>query len=361
MEDALLENRNFDQQDFEANDIKPDEYQLRAGVRIILGALCGLAISGAGLYLGIFGVLPTLLIFVSLIIGMLVYGLWGLPAGCAMLVGACAGTFLSGGTLLAAEMLLGFVMPCAVCMAAIERRTPFFKTMKIAVIAQGAGYLSALALLALICGGDLGGVFGTMFRDSIMSLDENMLTSMLDMYSGMFAMFGLEIIESTPAETLLAISAYLEQAIKIIMPYLIVFETVINALFGTLIACCLRTRRGIEGASYEPISKWRLPARVTIGIIVLLIAGFILSKTSGSRGEIVLITMLGVTYIACCIQTLASLYDKMTIMQMRMWLRVLLLVLTVLCANFYVMLYGALSALIGSHGLIRQLRNKSDE
>lgn len=323
--------------------------------KILIGLFAGFIVSGGLALIPFLGSLSALFLAVSLLTGLIVYGFGNLwSAGCFMLVTEVM-SFIIWGPVGAGLELLAINLPYAYIMSCMQRGKQFFKTLVHGFAAQILGLLAAIGLLALIYGTNLGDLAAQFVASFFTSLPVELRDSLANLYTGMYETVGVTLRVSGTDEILSLIAQIIGEAVKGGTTVFIVVISSVNALPGVLAAAYIRWRRNIPSAEYEAISGWRMPVKVIAGLIVLIVTGLILSRVNVS-GEMVLVTVITAAIIACIIQYLASTYDKLSMTPMRTGGKITFMIVSCLLALTLVIFYGALSMLIGSHGLITEIR-----
>lgn len=324
-------------------------------LKILIGLTAGFAISGMAAFVPVLNMLSGLFIIVALLLGLLTFGfgdLWA--AGSFMLANEVLG-FVSGGPLLASLYLIAINLPFAFIIGSMLRGEAFFKTLIRGLIAQALGLMAAIGLLLIIYGPNLGDLAAEFMANGFAMLPAEIRDSFANTYISMYQALGLELSITETDEIIQLFCAFTGELVKTSATSAIVLLSVINALPGTLIAAYIRTRRNVPGAHYEPVSGWRIPVKVSIGLVVLIIFSLILSKVN-VNGDLVLATIVTAAICACNIQFYASTYDHLSLSPMRTGGKIALIVISSLLAGSFVVLYGALSMIIGSHGIVRHFK-----
>jgi len=334
---------------------KPARRGLSPAIKVLIGTAGGACISGLLLYFGVIGIPLTFLMFEALVVGGIVYGYGDLYGAAAMALVAETGITAIAGPIGGVLMLTLFTLPYAALVYACQKRLPFFRILEVSMASLGAGVVVSLLIVVKTFGSDIGKLISDLMNASFSALDADSQKGIAELYASFYAAVGYTLDTSNPAALLSSIASSMENMVKVSMPFMLVALVVENAALGSLITCFIRVKRGIEGAEYQPVSKWRLPAKITIGVLLLLAVGFTLSKTAGTQGQVVWVTAVGVAYIACLVQTIASLYDKLSLVGIRFIFRLLWMVLLVFSFDYLPMIYGFFSGIFGRYGLIRQL------
>lgn len=325
--------------------------------KVLIGMLGGAGISGLLLYLGLVGVLPALLVFQAFIVGAVVYGFGDIYGAAAIAVTALIGMYSVNGAFSALLMLVAFVLPYAAYVFMSEKNLPFFKLMGYSMGAMGVGILVCLVIITRSAGSDIGKLLSDTMNESLNALSAETKQSLAELYASFYAVQNITLDTSDPSRLLSEIALQMEDMTKLVMPSLLVGIIIENAALGTLIGGFIRFKRNVPGAGYNPVSHWRLPAKITIGVILFVILGAVLARTQGAQGEVILFTALCTAYIACTVQTIASVYSKLSMIGVRFIFRLMWIVLLVVGLGPFPLLYGSLSALFGSYGLFKQLRS----
>lgn len=333
----------------------PEQRDIKIIFKILIGLFAGFAIAGGLALIPFVGMLCALFMAVSVLIGLLVFGIGDLwSAGCFMLANE-AMSMIIGGPLLASLYLLAVNLPVAFTIGCMKQGTPFYKTLIRSLIAQAAGLIAAVGLLLIIYGPNLGDLATEFMSKFFAQLPVETREALANTYTSMYQVMGLSFTVTETDEVLKAICLIMGEVVKTSATQAIVLLSVINALPGTLISCFIRTRRNVSGASYEAVSGWRIPVKVSIGLIVLIVFSLILSKVN-VNGDLVLMTILIAGICACNVQFYASTYDRLSLSPMRTGGKIALLIISTLLAESFVILYGALSMIIGSHGIVKYFK-----
>lgn len=333
----------------------PERRDLKPIFKILIGVAAGLLVSGGFFIVPVLGVLSGLFLMAALLTGLVAFGFGDvLAAGCFMLANEIT-ALITMGPVGAALYLLAVNLPYAFIVSNIQRGTPFFKTLTGGLAAQALGLVAAVGFLALVYGTNLGDLAAKLTDELFLSLTPEMRDSLAKLLSTMYGAMGYSFTATETDEILKAYSEITGETVKMGATIFIVLLSAVNALPGVLSACYIRTRRKIEGADYEPVSAWRMPVKVTAGILVFMILGFILSRVN-VNGEMVLLTAAAAAIVACDIQFLASCYDRLSMTPMRTGGKITFLIIGFLFAGTLVILYGAMSMLFGSHGLTAEIK-----
>lgn len=333
----------------------PERRDIKVIFKLLIGIAAGFAVAGGLAIIPFVGMLTALFMAFSLLLGLLVYGFGDLWAAACFMLANEVMTFVVGGPLLASLELLAVNLPYAFIIGCMRRGTPFYKTLVRGLAAQALGLLAAVGLLLIIYGPDLGDLMVETMSSFFARLPSETRDALAGTYTSMYRAAGLDLTVEQTDDILNVICLIMGETIKTSTAPAIVLLSVLNALPGVLTASYIQTRRNIPGVTYEPISGWRIPVRVSIGIIVLLIFSFILSKVN-VNGDLFLVTILFAGICACNIQFCASVYDHLSLSPMRTGSKITLIVLTILLAETLVVFYGSLSMIIGSHGITKSFK-----
>ncbi|MBR4234627.1 MAG: DUF2232 domain-containing protein [Clostridia bacterium] len=320
--------------------------------KILTGFALGALASGLGAALPLIGQLTMICVFVTLVMGLLAYAWGDIPGWAAYAAALEAGAYLLGGTLLCGLELLAFILPGACVIAQDRRGAPFFKRLYSALGLQLCGFVLALGLIALIYRENLGDLAGRLLLNGYKSLGADARNTLLQYYTRLYSSLGIRVPEGTADEVFEQIIALLTEYIKLGAAGSLIVFAVLNALPGVLLCSYIRNRRGIPDAAYEPVMKWRMPPQAVLTVIVFTFIGFIMNAAFGQAGTAVLIAILAADSCACSVQYIASVTDRLSHFPSGRGYKVFIFIIVTMFMFNITWLYGLMSMLVGSHGLI---------
>ena len=334
--------------------------------KILLGACAALLSSGLGLALPVVGMLTMLAVFLAVMVGLIVYGYAdALGLGVYLLVYEVCQLVL-GGPLLSAAMLLAVSLPL-VCMALMDlKKLSFFKRLYASLAVELLGMLLALGLIVLIYRQNLGDLMTRALMSSFEGLSQSVKDLLATYYKQLYAAMGLQLKYETGDELLKAVSEISGEYVKTGLPAMLIVLASVNVLPGVKICSNIRVGRFIPGAASEPATNWRMGDQAIIGLILLTVTGIVLNATMGPRGQVVLYTVLTLLVVACAVQTVASLSDRLSRVPMGRGTKIAFILIPMLLFAQIIPYYGVMSMLFGSHGLIsgfikRRRDNRPDD
>lgn len=320
--------------------------------KLLIGFGAGLVASGLAMIEPLIGILfmPTMLLCV--LVGLLVYGLCDSPGLAAYCLAFELASALLGGAVYALAMLLALTLPL-IAMALLDKRgTPFFKRMYLSLGIEVLGLIAALAAIVLIYRQNIGDLAVKLLNDSFASFSDEAKKSLVAFYKTLYTAMGVSLSYETGDELLAAVAAMLGDSVKQGLPAMLAIFAVINVLPGVKLCSVIRIKRNIPGETSEPLSSWRLPEQYITGLLLLLVTGLILYWTIGDGGAAALDTVLTVAMLAGFIQAFASFADRFGRAPMPKGFIIALAIISVLFATRLIPIYGMLSMLVGSRGLI---------
>ncbi len=320
-------------------------------LKLLIGLAAGCLASGLAAVVPGLGLVMTLCMALPLLLGLTVYGSadsLGLAAFVLVYGGA---VFYAGGPVAAVCALLCVVVPLAVMIwLELAQKPAFYDRLFASLAAMLLGMVAALGFLSLIYPGDLADRAGALLLNSFNQLGEAEKQAISGLFKQMYAVLGLDI--GSDAQTIFTnVVDLFKESLKISLPSIMLTLSVLNVFPGVLLCAFLRTKRHLPGASYKPVSQWRMPARYTIGLLVLLLVGIILNFT-GMSGAVVLNTVLGAVSLACLVQYLASITDRLSRMPSGRGGKIVFFIAITLLMATAIPIYGAFSLLFGTQGLV---------
>ena len=346
------ENRNDERDAFEKP--TPQPRKLKLIYKLLIGAGAALLASGLGILLPVVGMLTILVVLLAVMAGLVVYGAADMEGLCAYLVLYEALMLLIGGVMMGAAMLLIVVLPLALMVLLDMKRVPFFKRMYLSLAIELVCMVLALGLIVLVYRENIGDLTVKMLKSSFEQISPGMKDAMVLYYKQLYGIMGMELRYETAEELLTVVAETTGEYVKLALPAMLILLASVNVLPGAKLCSGIRVKRNIPGETSEPLSKWRMGEQMVIGLLLIMVTGLVLQWTIGTRGEVVMYTAIMLGLVACTVQTLASLADHFgrTPAGPRIGIAVLMFLFLLLFQA--IPLYGALSMLIGSHGLITQ-------
>lgn len=298
--------------------------------------------------------MPVVLIPVLLSAAMAV---WFGNAAVFALNGAFLGTMYLGfgfpGFLMG---MVGVLPPIVSILLGMRRREPFFDQMERSVMLAILAMAGAVTVAFVFWGSNLIGQVIRTLEEQIASIPEEFFRTVLA-YSGLDAS-GYSMTELRSLYT--GILGQMEKYYVYFLPGRLLSGAALTSVLGVLWGNWLMARRGDATAqSYISLENWRLPAKVSIGALALLLVSFLMAGSGFSMGGTAFYTVYDLATLAFAIQTAASLCRRMKQGGFRPGARITLTCLIVLLplalnAGFLLCIYGVASALFGSEGLIRK-------
>lgn len=323
---------------------------------IILALLMGVSVSGmvgyflpAAVFLSAFSVVSSMLL-------AFIFGYAGIPSAVVMAVAMLASGYLAGGAVIAGYLFVIGVFPGFVMIFGSIKGYKFFSQVRNALIAEIFSFVLILVAIRAFTGQDFAAFFRTMFDETLSTLPEENKEA--------FAQFLNEMINQQNAgdnaittESVLAFfSEGMEQTLSVLMPFALVLYSVINGSVGVLWMNYLRTKHGEENVKYVPLSGWRLSKQITLGLIIIYIAVLIISKKVGTAGVSAQFIVIAAIVSASYIQASASFLSRFRLLGVTTGKRIAFLALMIFLSGPFFTMYGIMSALFGTKGLLTPKR-----
>lgn len=258
-----------------------------------------------------------------------------------------------GGVSFMLMVALMSVLPLFVLMRWQDR--PFFEQMRLSIALFGVGMLAAVAVLFFSFGGNMiQRIFGQL-PAMVRALPEEYVAPMLESLSSLMGRpltldAFYELYDSMIAEIIPMYQLYLPQSLF--------SGALLSALLCVWLSNRMRARRG-EAApgTYVPLRGWALPASTTGGLLLLLVASWLLDVIGVKGAATVYYAAYGIACVAFSAQTLGSAARRLRLTSLRPGAqRGLLVGIALACAWLpdAALVYGGASAILGSRGAIRQ-------
>ncbi len=318
---------------------------------VILALLLGLCASGAiGALIPSCMYLSALSVLSSLLLAFL-YGFAGMLPVIVMALSMLVSGFVFGSWMIPAYLTIVDIVPGAVMIWGSRKGVKFFYQVRNALIAELIVFVVLLSAIRMITGQDFASFFKAIFDEMIMALSPEEQSA--------FAEYLNQIINPETAfetefntENILAFfSDGMEQTLSIMMPVALILYSFVNGAIGVLWMNWLRYRHGEENVQFVPLRGWRLSKQITLGLLIVFVAVLIVGNKAQEAGVSAKIMVVTAIVCAACIQASASFLSRLSMMGVSAKKRTLFLIVFFLISMVYFPFYGIMSALFGSKGL----------
>lgn len=318
---------------------------------ILLALFFGLSVSGTIGYLFPAGeMLTALSVFSSIIIAVL-YGFGGIMPVIVMTVTMLISGFVFGGWGIPAYLFLIGVLPGFVMVYGSKRGIKFFAQLRNAMIAQLFAFVILLFAMRMITGQDFAAFFRSIWDQMIELMPADVKDAFADILNQLINQQNAKENIISTSDMLEFFSEAMEQTLAVMMPAAVVLYSVLNPSVGVLWMNWLRVRHQEENVKYVPLSGWRLSKQVTLGLIIVYIAVLIIGNRMPEAGASAQIIVLAAIIYAGCIQACASILSRFRLLGMSVGKRICFLILIAIITFVHFPIYGIMSALFGSKGL----------
>ena len=288
---------------------------------------------------------------------------WVPVAVLATAAGVSAG-YLMGGTI-ALILLVASLAPSVMVMLGATGKKPFFEQMNAGVVAFVGGLLAAMLIAYASFGGGMVAKFVDVLRAEYNRMPDAALQPMVDWMNTMLSSAGSSALQSmTVASFRNQISGVLDlmqQTYAQMMPGALLSGARRSGVLGVFWANWTMARRGMaSNESFVGMSGWFMPAKLTLGAVGLWAVGLILMATGRANGATIYITIAQAVGGIFAVQALCALDRRMLRADRPLTRRRVLIVLVAIAALLLrgfgsaLAYVGAASALVGSHGALRQ-------
>lgn len=260
----------------------------------------------------------------------------------------------------------------------MTRKTPFFRQLSAALIVHLLGLLCAIFVAYSRFGADMIAKLMASIQAQYAQMPDYVIAEIIAYFNQ--SMGGMGTGASGGTMTVEAFRSALEGAVILMqqvysenIPGSLLSGAVWSAVLAVLWGNWRMAKRGIATSeSYVGISQWFLPPQVTVGALVLLLAGLVMTMSERGSGSTAWNACTSLASAAFTIQALASIdrrFKRRGVSTAGRKTRVGLLlalfwVLPLLLGQGYgalPQLYGAASALFGSRGAVTLLRKKIED
>ena len=344
------------------NDLNDIKYESRlrpaknppAALRILWGALLGIGASGLCMLIPIVRLPGILLTFLPLLAGFIAFGIGNIAGlsgfGAAYFASDC---FTLGA--LPALLLALAVLPILGLYAYMNLKLHigFFRRMYLCLASELVCLVAVLGLLTLISGKNAAELFTGALENSLDSLSGESRELVAGYYRTLYSMFDSRLADKSASEVFDYAVGQMSELIKLSLPAMLLVFASLNVLPGAGICAVIRIKKGAEGEEAPPIGQWRLPVSFIGGLAVILITAFLIQYVSPAQGQVVVYTALTAAVIMGIIQYTASWWDRLQRMGMPRGMRIAFFAIDTIFFFQLIPIYGWLSMLIGSRGIIR--------
>ena len=337
------------------------KFTLAMILAVILGALCPVLIAlETALLLPVVQLAGVFMVFLFCFAGRA-------PAMLFMIINLSFTAYTMGSTFMWMGMLAG-IMPGIFIMRMIAARVGFFDQMRRGLAAYAVGMFLAILAAAAVFGSNIIGQVKTLLADQLQRMPDEFYAPFVEIMNQTLSGYTMGIPVFTVASYRPMVLATLEVLAEMFsreLPATLLCGTVVSAILSVLWGNWLLARRGLAtNESYISPERWFLPGSVTLGLLLMLAAAGILKAAQYRGADTVLNVVYSLITVAFFVQGLAAInrffYRRGVPSGRRTLMVVLALVLGVLMQIFNLVLFGvgAGSALMGSHGAIREIRER---
>lgn len=270
--------------------------------------------------------------------------------------------------LLFTELLLGgpmmwmafftAVLPAFVILRAQQQ--PFFKQMQTGLAAFGAGIVIAVAILYFSVGGNIIDRLLQQLPEALRSVPLEVLEAPME---NLGALMGREL---TPEGFYQLFEDMIAQRIPLyqqLLPGMIFSGGLLSGVICVWLSNYMRKRRGtVQEGGYRPLGDWALPASTVGGLLLLLGVSCAAYAADMRMGETLFYTAYNLVGTAFCIQAVGSIARRTNQpqigVQTRRGIAIGVALLWILGGTLYLAIYGCISAVFGSRGALKALRNE---
>ena len=294
-----------------------------------------------------------------------------LPAAVLATVAIISSAMLLGGTL---TMILATasLLPAVPVILGMSKKRPFFDQLNAGVAAFGGGLLAALTIAYTSFGGGMIVRFVDTLRAEYARMPDAVLQPMVDWVNAMLPSGALGGSSAITVDffraQLSGILDLMQQTYAQILPGTLLSGALLSGALAVLWGNWTMARQGrATNQSFVGMTGWFLPARFSLGAVLLWGVGLVLMYSGRENGATIYMTIAQTVGAAFAVQALCALDRRMLRADRPLGRRRALIVLFSIGALLLrgmasVLAYvGVASALFGSHGAIRTwLQNRQD-
>lgn len=343
---------------------RPGRSGVRTGVGIIIALVFAIL---APLVTALSGI-----VFIYPVLAVVLYACCGIaPAAVSILANVLAFDLYFGlpGALCA---VVAFALPSAFMIRYVKWARPFRDQVLGSVVAQVLGMLAALVVLRLYIGKDILTALTDILRTQFHLLEPGIVDMLLGTIYKIEGIIGTNAItqEQLAAGMLDAaqregyIAAFLNELRNIAatqLPGMLLASSVLTGLSASFLSSRILRRNENREGCYVPIAQWFTPWKITASLLILLAISYVLVLAKVRSSDVIYSTIIRLAFLVFRVQTCISLERRMQARGFRPFIRVLLIALVELILIDAAIVYGMLSAMTGSTGMLKQLRERKNQ
>ena len=261
-------------------------------------------------------------------------------------------------------LLVASLLPAPVVMRGVARKAPFQEQVPAGIAAFTAGLLAALLIAYISYGGGMIARFVDLLRNEYDRMPDAALQPLVEWTNSMLpagiAGTGQGVTVAYFRSQLSGILDLLQQTYAQVLPGALLSGALLSGVLAVFWGNWTMARRGMAtNESFVGMSGWFLPARFSLGAVLLWLVGLVMMNGGVRNGATVYMTVAQAAGAAFAVQALSALDRRMLRagrpLSRRRLLIALLAVLALLLRGVGAVLayVGAASALFGSRGAIR--------
>ena len=272
-----------------------------------------------------------------------------------------------------AMMLAAGSIPAIIVMRGIAYKKPFFEQMRTGIAAYVVGMLAAVVIAFMAYGGNMVGKLIASIREQLRAMPDEMFAPYVDWINAAIGTSGVPGISTMTVEgfrerVMDGTLSMMGEAFERFVPETLMTGALLNGVISVTWGNWLLSRHGLTtDESYVGLKQWFLPAQATLGLLLIWAISMILSEAEFNGGDKAFIAISGMLGVALTIQALAAVnrffYKRGMGSRRRHWIIALVFIAGELfeAAGLAVAGIGAVSALFGSNGAVRQIRRQREK
>ena len=311
-------------------------------------------VSPVALVLELMSLMPVLLL--SSVAIVYLFGRYGRgPMLCCTLL-----QMLTHGYFLGSPMIwicmIAMVMPAFAVSREAAANRPFADQMRASLLRYVFGLVLGVFLLYNYYGGNFIANTITALKEQMLSVPQEYIVPALEPLK---MVYGSEVTPEVIRQLIADAYDAVMPVYTLQLPGLLFSGVLATAVIAVTLANYQNVKKGksAEGA-YVPPREWYLKSSATWGILLMVLASYVLAFAGMKNAVTVNYAVLEVMITVFCVQALASLLRRLHASKFgkgaRTALKVLLCIVLLSPSRDYLAMYGVLSAIFGSKGALRQ-------
>ena len=262
---------------------------------------------------------------------------------------------------------LAFIIPSAFILRTIRLKSSFSVRVGTAVISQIIGIVLTLGYARLSFGKSIIDAFTEIFGSFLGLMSDETLDSLLVQF---YSINGIKSITSMQNVTGLLdasqrasyinkLTSDIRNTLAVSLPGALLTASYHTGLVSAFLSTLICRNKRKDGA-YVPIAVWYTPYKITFGAVGMIIVALIMNAVGVSSAQTILNATGSLAMALFTVQAISSFERRMKAAGRNLVFRIIIIALSALILRNFIAIYGAYSAVFGTFGAVRQLRDTKE-